>query len=188
MKIEIRSLLGSSGESEPLVLEASDRLFLEDFASYHFPEPLTFAGDITAENGGILRLRGSLRLVWEASCDRCLKPLRREEKIPVDEQIFPAGYYADSSHHMHYGGEGIAEEEEDNLDPEELPTHDGRYFSPDKLFADLVLLYLPIAVYCSENCQGLCPQCGRPKGDPACHCAEKAEKVPGPFDKLADLL
>lgn len=188
MKIAVSSLLQEAGLSEEIRLDKSEGLMIEDFASYHFPEPLSFEGELVSEQGRILRLRGSIKIVWEAACDLCLRKVRREEEIPVDEQIFPPGYVENSVRHLHYGGELYEEEEEECLDPEELPEHDGRFFSPDKLFEDLVLLYLPIGVKCSEDCPGLCPHCGRRRDDPACHCEEKQKKAPGPFDKLAELL
>lgn len=188
MKTEIRHLLRGNGLREAFCLEPADALRLEDFASYHFPEPLTFEGELISENGGILRLKGVLSFVWEASCDRCLAPVRREEKILLDEQIFPEDYRADISHHVRQSGDGAGEEEDEVFDPEELPTHDGRFFEPDKLFQDLALLNLPIGVYCSEDCPGLCPICGRRRDDPACHCEIPEEKAAGPFDKLLELL
>ncbi len=190
MEIEIGPLLQERGASDPVKLEKEDNLRPEDFASYHFPEPVTFEGRITSESGGILRLEGKLHLIWEAACDRCLRKVRRESVIDVDEQIYPEGYYTDSRHFTAYGGEDVAgyEEEEEINDPEEVPYHNGYYFSPDKLFSDLAILNLPIGVVCSEDCPGLCSVCGRRKDDPACHCDEEAAKAPGPFDKLRELL
>lgn len=191
MRADIRSLLQASGLEDRFSLNESDGVRLKDFGSCHFPEPLRFEGSIASENGGILRLRGELCFKWESSCVRCLKEVKGERSIEVDEQIYPQGYYADSSHHLHHGGEGFAEEAEVNLDPEELAFHDGQFFEADKLFQDLALLSLPIGVYCRADCPRLCPQCGRPKDDPACHCEENEdseERIPGPFDKLRDLL
>ena len=37
---------------------------------------------------------------------------------------------------------------------------------------DAVVLDLPLAPVCRDDCPGLCPQCGANRNDTACECAE----------------
>ncbi|MBN1521903.1 MAG: DUF177 domain-containing protein [Candidatus Aureabacteria bacterium] len=46
------------------------------------------------------------------------------------------------------------------------------------------LLRLPIMPVCSEECRGLCPQCGKNLNDGPCGCHEKEKS--SPFDVLDD--
>jgi len=38
---------------------------------------------------------------------------------------------------------------------------------------DAVILELPVRIYCTTDCKGLCPQCGQDLNQEACSCAEK---------------
>ncbi len=45
-----------------------------------------------------------------------------------------------------------------------------------------VLLQVPQFALCSEECSGLCPQCGTDLNDGACECVP--ERAPSPWDAL----
>lgn len=75
------------------------------------------------------------------ACDRCLNDTASEVSFAISEQLFPesrAGEAAEKD------GVVLADGE---LDLEELVK-------------DRVFLYLPIKHLCSEDCKGLCVQCG----------------------------
>ena len=40
---------------------------------------------------------------------------------------------------------------------------------------DAVVLELPLRIFCSDTCRGLCPQCGQDLNKEACNCKAKAE-------------
>lgn len=186
MRIEISALLQKEGQREELTFSTEHGIPLEDFGSYHFTAPLAFKGTLLSEADRIVRLRGEIIVNWQSACVRCLNEVTREEVILVDEQIYPPGYHAELNRsYAEYGLDYT--DPEDPLGHEELMFHDGTHVELDKLFSDLVLLALPIGVYCADDCPGLCPTCGRRLDDAACHC-ENSLRANSPFDKLLELL
>ena len=43
----------------------------------------------------------------------------------------------------------------------------------DEQLRDELYLCFPQKLLCDENCEGLCPKCGKPKKDGPCGCPEK---------------
>ncbi len=69
--------------------------------------------------------------------------IKREEEVAINEADTEIGYYQ---------GEGLLLED---------------------VLKEQILLAVPIRVLCSEDCQGLCPQCGQNRNVSPCNCAEK---------------
>ena len=61
-----------------------------------------------------------------------------------------------------------------------------RLGSPDAV-SDALLLELPYRFLCSENCQGICPVCGKNRNIAPCTCQEGGERQ-NPFSALSELL
>lgn len=86
-------------------------------------------------HGGILAT-GTVSAPWAGECRRCLAPASGEALAHVTELFEEAG------------------------DPElTYPLHGDR-IDLERLARDAVLLELPLAPLCRDECQGLCPQCG----------------------------
>jgi uncharacterized protein len=93
-------------------------------------------------------VRGTARARWTAACSRCLRPV---------------------------GGE-VAPELRELFEPEPL---DGETYPLEHEHIDLalpvrdaVLLELPLAPLCREECAGLCPVCGADRNDDPCACEQ----------------
>jgi uncharacterized protein len=104
--------------------------------------------DITlrAFSGGIEAV-GTVRAPWVGICRRCAAPVSGELNIAVNER---------------FGDAPIAEDE---LYP---ITDDTVDLGP--LVRDAVVLELPSAPLCREDCLGLCPQCGADRNEGDCSC------------------
>ncbi len=50
-----------------------------------------------------------------------------------------------------------------------------------------LLLILPVAFHCKEDCKGLCPRCGADLNTESCRCRENADELP-PGDSPWDIL
>jgi uncharacterized protein len=108
-----------------------------------------------------LLVEGSVKLSTKLICSRCLKdtllPLDldfREEYIPAEESE-----------------KGIEKE----LTDREL---DIGFYSNDELdineiVKEQVLLSVPMKPLCSNECQGLCPVCGKDLNEGACNCRKE---------------
>ena len=56
----------------------------------------------------------------------------------------------------------------------------------EPLARDAVLLELPLAPLCTEDCQGLCPTCGANRNTESCDCAPPADPRWAALDVLRD--
>jgi len=104
--------------------------------------------DITLRSfvGGIDAV-GTVRAPWVGICRRCTVPVTGELRIAVSER---------------FGDATIAE---DDLYPIIDDTID---LGP--LVRDAIVLELPMAPLCREDCRGLCPQCGADRNESECDC------------------
>jgi uncharacterized protein len=95
---------------------------------------------------------------------RCLDDVVRE----VDGDFQELYNYPDSRSSTHHGHRGkAAEAEEDDEDTYEL---EGELLDLEPVIRDAVVLALPFQPVCSEDCPGLCSQCGaRLADDPEHH-------------------
>jgi len=94
-------------------------------------------------HGGILA-SGTVSAPWVGECRRCLAPAGGELSTHVRELFEEAG------------------------DPEvTYPLH-GDQLDLEPLARDAVLLELPLAPLCQEDCKGLCPVCGSNRNQGPC--------------------
>ena len=92
--------------------------------------------------------KGVVEAPWTGSCRRCLRPIDGTLRGEVLE-VFEA-------------------------EPTEGETHllDGDRIDLEPVAREAVLLELPIAPLCKEECRGLCPTCGVDRNEVDCGCAE----------------
>jgi DUF177 domain-containing protein len=106
-----------------------------------------------------IRLVGGFSTGIEALCARCLEPVAREVKKNFDLLYRPQG--------------SDAGEPEIKLSSP-VETDVGYYRGDGLLLEDVlreqVLLTIPLKVVCSEQCKGLCPQCGKNLNSGNCEC------------------
>jgi uncharacterized protein len=95
---------------------------------------------------------GTVRAPWVGICRRCAVPVGGELTIAVSERF----------------GEGPMAE--DDLYPIMDDTID---LGP--LVRDAIVLELPMAPLCREDCKGLCPQCGADRNEAECGCVVPAD-------------
>jgi uncharacterized metal-binding protein YceD (DUF177 family) len=104
---------------------------------------------------GVL-VTGDLDVPVEGSCARCLEPIEDTLNLAVQE------LYAYS------GSTTEATSEED-----EVRRIEGDYLDLEPLVRDTVVLNLPLAPVCTDDCAGLCVDCGQRLDDlPADHAHE----------------
>jgi uncharacterized protein len=100
--------------------------------------------------GGV-SVRATVSAPWEGSCRRCLAPARGTVRVAVRELFTRGG------------------------DPEETyPLADDRV-DLEPLVHDAVLLELPVAPLCRDDCAGLCPTCGAELDVAPCGCEPPAD-------------
>lgn len=110
-----------------------------------------------------IRLRGKLFAGFEVNCARCLEPVAQDVARDFELLYRPLG----------------ADAGRDELSVTDAEAEIGYYQGEGLLLEDVlreqVLLTLPVKVTCSEDCKGLCPQCGMNLNQRQCSCATLVE-------------
>lgn len=140
---------------------APGELSLEDESKRLTVEP-TVNGEARKE-GRDVRIRGSLTAEAEARCDRCLRALTIPVESDFDARFVPSEVLNDG-----------AEDAELKPDELEFDFYEGDSIEIDALVRDEILLALPMRLLCSEDCKGLCPECGADLNEESCACEKKA--------------
>jgi len=125
--------------------------------------PLKAVGKAELVTGalGEIRVSGRLVVLMEADCDRCLEPAR----FPIDSDF--TLYYRPVD-------EGYGDEKEIDAGEAEMGFYDGEGLELNEVLREFVLLSLPMQRVCSENCKGICPECGQNRNQTECHCQAEA--------------
>ncbi len=94
-----------------------------------------------------LTVNGQVRTTWSGICRRCLGPAEGPMVAEVQElyQVHPSS--------------------------EEAFAFDGEQLDLRPMVRELVLMELPAAPLCREDCPGLCPTCGADRNVAPCDCA-----------------
>lgn len=108
-------------------------------------EPLRAEVVLESVPEGIV-VRGRVDGRWEAECGRCLSPTGHDFGVSIHELF--------------------------EVEAEEGETYplDGDYLDLEPVLRDAVLLDLPRAPLCRDDCAGLCPQCGVDRNREQCAC------------------
>jgi len=122
------------------------------------------------KSGGELFAAGRLVGTIHLQCSRCLAEFDQEIEAVVEAPFFPkAGE-----------GEPSPDKVEADVDLDlDLDEGDVNYYTGNTidLFSvlhDQLFLAIPIKALCSEDCKGLCPQCGADLNSGPCSCKAKS--------------
>lgn len=128
--------------------------------------PLEYRLVAQASNRRII-VNGELNCRIRLLCSRCLAPIDETLTIPFEEQF---QVMKDSDPEP---------DEEDDF----VPVTSERIELTPFLEEELVV-HLPLAPLCSEDCKGLCPECGGNRNEQACAC--KTERIDPRLEALQD--
>jgi uncharacterized protein len=106
-------------------------------------------------DGGI-EVAASVRAPWQGECRRCLRPLTGELRCDVREL------------YRSRPGDEAPDPDEDTYPLE------GDHLDLGPLVRDALLLELPLAPLCRDDCRGLCPTCVADLNSGPCACAAAA--------------
>jgi uncharacterized protein len=131
-------------------------------------EPLRVDLEARSVGEGVL-VRGEMRTVLAAECRRCLTPV----SVPLEDTV-----------DLLY--EPLSDEEEAELGGEvySLPRQ-GDNLDLGPAIREQLLLRIPGFVECSEDCRGLCVQCGIDLNTASCECVP--EPLESPWGALKNI-
>ena len=136
-------------------------------------EPLS--GRLRVEAAGRrVVVRGRLWTRLKVTCDRCLA----EFELPMDEEVF-----------LVFTPQVEADPEELEAEALDQEFYQGEVIDLWPMIEEHLVLARPIKILCRDDCQGLCPTCGRNLNDEACSCSRDVSH-PGlaSLNKIRDTL
>jgi DUF177 domain-containing protein len=141
---------------EPAVLGPPDD-------EYRVAGPIAVSMDVEKAGGDVFRVAGRLSAVLELACSRCLEAIQ----VPV-EAAFDLRYVPQSTN----AGEGEREIAEEDLT---TAYYREGLLDVGELLREQLQLALPMKPLCSDDCRGLCPECGAYLNRTSCSCAPRWE-------------
>jgi len=122
------------------------------------PEPVV--GEITlAGTGRTVRLTGQVHAVATLACGACLRRFREPLSIELSEEFCrPAASVETGDETESASGDSLA-----SLEP-------GDVIDLTEVVRQHLVVLLPIAPRCREDCRGLCPRCGADLNAGPCGC------------------
>ncbi len=121
-------------------------------------------------------VRGQIAGLLTVGCVRCLEPARVKIESKVVMTIVPAGTALPDE---------LSDDEAAVLDDVEFSTYEGDDIDLNELVREQVVLSVPIAPLCAEDCKGLCASCGVDLNKTSCDCSPDQRQ--SPFSALKSL-
>lgn len=153
MTFDVKPLL--RGEVNCIKLDYTLPVELE---GVRFEEDARVVGEIT-DRAGYMRLALKLTVPYVAECARCLDEVRGFFDEDFERTVVTKGSVSD-------------EELDENIDEYAVLNENGE-LNVDEEVSETIILTFPKKLVCSEDCQGLCPKCGKRKKDGDCGCVTK---------------
>lgn len=146
MLLDLHAIIASPG-SVPFSYES-------DISDMHFDSVSAFLSPLRAEgkvvnSAGVLTLTASLNVKMLCVCDRCGTEYELEKDLEITAKL--------------------AEELEDEENPDIYLVDDNKA-DLDEIIITAFVLDMDTKFLCSEDCPGLCHQCGKPLRDGPCGC------------------
>ena len=155
MRINLKDIIHRSDGSIPFefTMDLSDLCFN---GSYPIQNPVKAEGKVV-NNAGALTLYASVATVLQLQCDRCLKEFSREKVVEVESLV------AD-----HLDNE-LSEEND------EILLMEGTELDLEDALRTAFILDMDTKILCSEDCKGLCAQCGADLNLGPCKCGKEID-------------
>jgi len=130
-------------------------------SEYRVAAPVHLTADVQKLGPDAFGVTGRVQGVLEVVCSRCLEPF----EVPVDA-AFDLRYVPQAEN----AGEGEQEIGEDDL---ATAYYRAGMLDLVDLMREQFVLALPMKPLCTEDCRGLCPECGTNLNKGQCGCAPR---------------
>ena len=147
----------------PLLRGETDCIKIDYMLTPEKLDGVTFTGDAhvlgtITDNAGYMRLTLRVELSYSSECARCLAPVDGVFSLDFERTVTTEGTI-----------------DEDKLEElaDEYVVLCGNELDVDEPLCEELLLGFPMRLLCSDDCEGLCPKCGRPRREGDCGCVLK---------------
>jgi uncharacterized protein len=163
MRLDLRDIIHVPGRSIPFEFQM-DLTQLEFYGACPVAEPVVVKGTVR-NAAGALMLEGTASSLLHLTCDRCGKPLLREQVVSLDTLL------------------ATELEDEEN---DEIVLLDGTELDLDDLAQSAFILAMDTKNLCSEDCKGLCAKCGADLNLGPCGCKPEVDPRLAALAQLLD--
>jgi uncharacterized protein len=163
MKLDISDLLKKERASKELHLVIDEDSFYDGSEDIKLLESIKFEG-ILSKVDNILTLKGTANTILELTCSRCLEKFSYSTNVVIEERF--------------------TENNDANKD-EDIIFIDSDTIDITEVIENNIILTMPIKRLCSEDCKGLCQQCGTNLNFSTCDC--KKDEIDPRLAKLKDM-
>jgi DUF177 domain-containing protein len=140
-----------------------------------FAEPIKTA--LTAQRiGDMVKIEGDIDTSVDLSCSRCLQPF--ETPLKSHFTLTFMRRTADTN-------DTVPQEVELNAEDMGIVWFQGEKINLTNTIQEQVLMEFPLKALCTQDCQGLCTQCGADLNEDPCDCGRRSSS--GKFDVLKTL-
>ncbi|WP_027634186.1 YceD family protein [Clostridium hydrogeniformans] len=146
MKINISELIGKKLKKKSVELSFKGEEFVHEGDEIKFLDPINAHGEIISRDN-IVSLDVNIQTKLSLPCSRCLKPFVYPINMEMNEKF------------------SISDGEDENA-----ITLDEEILDIPEMIKGSIVMALPIKKLCSENCKGLCQQCGANLNLDNCSC------------------
>ncbi len=152
----------------PLLRGEADHIDIDYYLTPDSIDDISFDSDAhvfgkITDNAGYMRLTLTAELSYKGQCARCLDEVSGSFCIDFERSVCDEGTLSE---------EKSKADEDDVYSDGYAVIHDGMLDIDEELREELVLSF-PSRLLCSEECEGLCPMCGKPKREGDCGCHKK---------------
>lgn len=162
MQLDVRKIIEVPGASIPFEYELTgDNLSFPSISEYK--KKPTAQGRVFNE-AGVLRMTGEISAELICICDRCGGLFEKTKTTDVDVVL----------------GE---EESEENPD---LFVLKGDTVDLDEVLGSCFIMDMDMKILCSDDCKGLCPECGKNLNLGPCGCRKKPDPRFAVLEQLLD--
>lgn len=144
MIIDLKKIKRSGKDGEDFYFEYQPELELIDIPNVKLSAPIKITGNVTLTGEHSCYIDGEVDFSVDGECTRCLKQTTNRYVVEFSEM-------ADSQAEDGY--------------PVKNDTVD-----LTKIVDDVVLMNVPLSFLCSEDCKGICLNCGANLNDGECKC------------------
>ncbi|OGP67587.1 MAG: hypothetical protein A2031_01265 [Deltaproteobacteria bacterium RBG_19FT_COMBO_43_11] len=134
--------------------------FKECFKDGEIPDFFIGRADVNClitKTSSTVFIRGKLSAIIDINCSRCLE----ETKLPV---------IADFTYTLVPEKAQTKEDFELKKEELEISHYHGDFIDLTPIICEQIILQIPIKALCSQECKGLCPQCGTNLNYSSCNC------------------
>lgn len=144
MKIDLNKLKRSGKTEENFFFEYEPKESLSNIPNAEVTLPVKISGNVTLTGERKAYVSGEVAFTLSGECTRCLNKAENTYVVEFGENVEP-----------------------DSVDGYSTVSD---VIDLSKIVDDVIVMNMPVAFLCKDDCKGLCPTCGQNLNDGACKC------------------